>query len=246
MNSNTQEWFKTWFDSPYYSVLYKNRSEKEAAEFIDRLTSFLSLKRHSTVLDLACGKGRHSIHLRELGYDVIGLDLSTNSIEQAKKHEKPGLRFEVADMRSFQMNMTFDAIFNLFTSFGYFEKSEDNQKVLENVHRHLKADGWFIVDYFNAVKVQNDLIPHEVKTINGIDFQIEKRVEGGFIKKVIQFNDKGKDYKFEEKVQLIEPENLTSWLKNQGFQNVHTFGNYFLEEFDQNESERFITISRKR
>ncbi|MEZ4798306.1 MAG: class I SAM-dependent methyltransferase [Flavobacteriales bacterium] len=246
MNKNTPEWFKTWFDSPYYSILYKNRSEEEAADFIDRLTLFLSLKRHSSVLDLACGKGRHSIHLRSLGYDVVGVDLSVNSIEEAKKNEKPGLHFETADMRNFKLGTSFDAIFNLFTSFGYFDKVEDNVKVLENVHKHLKPEGWFVIDYFNSSKVKNELISSQEKTIEGVKFLIEKKLEGGFIKKSIQFSDKGKDYHFEERVQLIEPETLIEWLKSQGFQIVHTFGSYFLDEFDQNESDRFITISRKR
>jgi 2-polyprenyl-3-methyl-5-hydroxy-6-metoxy-1,4-benzoquinol methylase len=87
MESNCSEWFRTWFDSPYYKILYSHRSEEEAALFIDNLLSFMDLPERSRVLDLACGRGRHSVYLNEKGFNVVGIDLSNNSISDAKKHE---------------------------------------------------------------------------------------------------------------------------------------------------------------
>ena len=62
-----QEWFESWFDTSYYHTLYSKRDENEAKEFIVNLVEFLKIDPKSKVLDLACGKGRHSLTLNELG-----------------------------------------------------------------------------------------------------------------------------------------------------------------------------------
>ena len=73
-------WFANWFDSSYYHILYKNRDEKEAELFIDNLVQHLQIPQGSTLIDIACGKGRHATYFNSLGLDVIGIDLSPNSI----------------------------------------------------------------------------------------------------------------------------------------------------------------------
>ena len=78
-------WFASWFDTEYYHILYKDRDYNEAQLFMDNLTQYLNLPEDAKILDLACGKGRHSVFLNELGYQVSGVDLSENSIKQLKK-----------------------------------------------------------------------------------------------------------------------------------------------------------------
>ena len=73
-------WFVNWFDSPYYHLLYKNRDEKEAQVFIDNLIEKLQLKKGSKLIDIACGKGRHATYFNKKGMNVVGVDLSKNSI----------------------------------------------------------------------------------------------------------------------------------------------------------------------
>ncbi len=65
---------------PYYHQLYFNRDDKEAAAFIDKLIEHLKPAPGATMLDVACGKGRHSIQLAGKGFDVTGIDLSEDSI----------------------------------------------------------------------------------------------------------------------------------------------------------------------
>ena len=124
------DWFASWFDTNYYHLLYKNRNDDEARLLIEHLVGYLNLAPNSKVLDLACGKGRHSITLNELGFDVLGIDLSSNSIEEAKQFENETLHFDVCDMRNSFTKNTFDVVFNLFTSFGYFDNKSDNEKVI--------------------------------------------------------------------------------------------------------------------
>ena len=78
------DWFKNWFDSKYYHILYKNRDEQEAVFFLNKIINHIKLKK-GKVLDVACGKGRHAKYLNKIGFDVVGIDLSKNSIDLAKK-----------------------------------------------------------------------------------------------------------------------------------------------------------------
>jgi 2-polyprenyl-3-methyl-5-hydroxy-6-metoxy-1,4-benzoquinol methylase len=96
---NEKEWFAEWFDTTYYHVLYQDRDFNEAERFITSLSKFMNLPLHSSILDLACGKGRHSLQLNQLGYKVKGVDLSSNSISEARKKRNTSLTFDVADMR---------------------------------------------------------------------------------------------------------------------------------------------------
>ena len=127
-----KDWFSSWFNTTYYHILYKDRNDDEAQQFMCNITSFLKLEKDAHILDLPCGKGRHSIFLNSLGYKVTGGDLSENSIKHAQKFENDSLKFKVKDMRQ-SFNNQYDTVFNLFTSFGYFEKDEDDILVLQNM-----------------------------------------------------------------------------------------------------------------
>ena len=113
-----------WFDSDYYHILYSNRDLKEAEHFIKILVNHLKIKKGSKILDLACGKGRHSIYLNKKGFDVTGYDNSEKSIEKAKKFKNNLLRFKRKEMTE-EYEGSFDFIFNLFTSFGYISENHN-------------------------------------------------------------------------------------------------------------------------
>ena len=169
-----KNWFVKWFDTQYYHILYKDRDYQEAGMFIDNITSYLNLPENAKVLDLACGKGRHSVYLNKLGFEVTGADLSENSISEAKKQENETLHFEVHDMR-IPFEQKFDAIFNLFTSFGYFDNDQDNITTLKAIKESLSEFGFAVLDFMNVEKVIPNLVASEVKSIEGIDFHIKRR-----------------------------------------------------------------------
>ena len=97
--SERTEWFDEWFDSPYYHILYKHRDYEEAKDFLDTLIRYFRIKPNHKVLDLACGKGRHSIYLNEQGFDVTGVDLSEQNITHARQFQNERLTFDIHDMR---------------------------------------------------------------------------------------------------------------------------------------------------
>ena len=135
-------WFTNWFDSKYYHILYKNRDINEAKFFIENLITKLDLK-DKKILDLACGKGRHARLFNELGFNVVGIDLSLNSINEAKIFENKTLKFFQLDMRNQFANEEFNIVTNLFTSFGYFDDLEDEQKTFNSINKALKKR-WLI------------------------------------------------------------------------------------------------------
>lgn len=240
------DWFSSWFNTPFYHILYKNRDENEAVNFLKHLTKELDLTFGSKVMDLACGKGRHSLVLNKLGYHVLGVDLSKESILKASEDKNENLDFQVADMRNLDYANEFDAVLNLFTSIGYFNDLEDNQKVFNSVFQSLKSKGVFVVDFFNTNYVLKNLIPHEIKEIDGIKFVINKKVENGIIIKDISFTYQGKLYTYQEKVQALTLKDFSSMLNKASFEVVNTFGDYELNSFNELESKRLIIMAIKK
>ncbi len=239
----TTDWFTSWFDTSYYHILYKNRDDKEAQLFMQNLTSFLQLRKRSHILDLPCGKGRHAVYLNSLGYKVTGTDLSENSISFAKKFENKSLHFQVADMRKPLQN-NYDAIFNLFTSFGYFDDDEIDMQILKHIKNGLKKEGVFVMDFLNVEKVAKNLVADEVKTVDGIEFNITRKIKNGFIVKDISFFADEKQHTYQEKVKFLDKNKLTYYFEKAGFSILHTFGNYHLDPFDVKTANRLILIAK--
>lgn len=239
------EWFECWFDSPYYHVLYKNRDFSEAELFIDNLLQLLKPEKTNRFLDVGCGKGRHAIYLNKKGFDVIGIDLSEKSIACAKLSENETLHFYTHDMRKLFRTNYFDVAVNLFTSFGYFEQERDDNAVINSAFKALKPNGIFVLDFMNSKKVMNQMTCNETKTIDGIEFNISKSLENNFIVKKIDFTDKGKDYHFEERVKALTLSDFEKYFQANKLKILHLLGNYGLEEFNEESSERLIIVARK-
>ena len=151
------QWFETWFNTPYYHLLYNNRNECEAEDFITTLLKYLHPDTMAKILDVGCGKGRHSHYLAKLGYETTGIDLAAHSIEEAKKEPMPNLNFEVWDMRKVYKPSYFDIVVNLFSSFGYFDQESDDMAAIQAMADDLKPR-WHTGDglYESGVHSQNN------------------------------------------------------------------------------------------
>lgn len=240
-----QQWFETWFDTKYYHILYKNRNDEEAHFFMNNLVEHLNVEKDSTVMDLACGKGRHSVFLNKKGLEVTGVDLSAQSIEHAKQFENNSLHFDVHDMREVYKKQKFDYVFNLFTSFGYFEDDNENLKAIQAMKEMLEPNGVLVIDFMNCVRTINNLVLEEQKNIEEIQFNITRKVENNFIVKSINFEDQGKLFSFEERVKALTLEHYKTFFKKAGLELLEVFGNFKLENFEENTSDRLIMILKK-
>ncbi len=245
-NSVNNEWFAQWFDSPFYHLLYNARSEAEAEKFIDNITRYLKIERGAKILDAACGKGRHAKTLAKLGFDVSGIDLSKQSIAEAQNSACGNLKFDVWDIRETYHPNSFNYVFNLFSSFGYFETDEDDSKVLSAFYDELLNDGTLVIDFFNSEKVVKEIKPREIIDRGEIQFHISKRVESGFVIKTIEFLVDGEHYQYEERVKLINLYRFQEMLTTAGFKLKQTFGDYDLNPFNHSDSPRLIMIATKK
>lgn len=240
-----KEWFGEWFDSPYYHILYKHRDYHEAQSFIDALHGYFNFGIDDHILDLACGKGRHSIYLNTKGLQVAGVDLSEQNIAHARQFANDRLQFDVHDMRSVYRQDQFDYVLNLFTSFGYFKTDEEHQQAICAAGKNLKAGGKLMLDFLNPYVVVNQLVPEETKEIDGIAFHIRKRLLDGYIVKDIRFEDQNKAYHFTERVKAIRRWDFERYFEAAGLKILSTFGNYQLGEYVPETSERMIFITSK-
>ena len=231
-----------WFDSDYYHVLYKHRDYNEARNFINNIVEYLDLKKGSKILDLACGIGRHSIYLDKIGFKVVGTDKSPNNIKKAKASHNQSLSFLQMEMID-DTNHKYDVIFNLFTSFGYVNR-DYNLKTIKNIERQLKDDGTVIVDFMNTLFVKNNLVIEETKVIDDLSFKIKRKSDGKHIYKEIKFHDK-KNYFFQEKVMDLSLKDFEKYLIKYNLKIIKTFGDYNLNEFDIENSERLIMVIKK-
>lgn len=248
MNTSTSEspWFETWFDTEYYHILYSNRDEQEAEFFIDNLLSYIQPNKDKAhLLDLACGKGRHSIYMNKLGYQVTGADLSENSISAAKVHENEKLSFVVQDMRE-PLNQKFSHILNMFTSFGYFDSIQDNQQVIRAIDAMSTSETVLVFDYLNAQKVRKSLVQSEQKDIKDLTFNITRKTDSNHVYKYIQVIDGDKVFNFMERVQLLQLDDFRALLRGVNFEITDTFGNFQLDPFVEELSDRLILIARKK
>ncbi len=241
MVEDTTQWYASWFDTPFYHILYKDRDYGEAQVFMDNLTNYLNLPEHGSILDLACGKGRHSVYLNSIGFNVTGVDLSENSISHAKQFENESLKFEVHDM-SKPLGQTFDAVFNLFTSFGYFEDNNANLETIKAIKANINAYGFGVIDFMNSEYVINNLVEENTKTVEGIDFHQKRSLENGYIVKTITFTHNNEDYKFQERVKALTLEDFEQLFESANVHLLDVFGDYKLNKFHKNTSERLVML----
>jgi SAM-dependent methyltransferase len=239
-------WYKEWFNSPYYYILYKNHNTDEACGFIRQLVKHLNPPPESRMLDVACGKGRHSKLLAELNYDVTGIDLSEMAIKEAKTFEAENLHFFQHDMRMPFWIRYFDYAFNFFTSFGYFRTAREHDNATRTIAQSLKSNGVLVMDYLNVRYAEDHLVKSEQKTIDGVKFKIARWHDEEHFFKQIQIEDKGiTKHLFTEKVAKLTLGNFTEMFAYQGLQIQEVYGDYSFADYNIRKSPRLIMIANK-
>jgi len=240
-------WYKDWFSSPFYHKLYFERDEKEAVEFISRLIDHLKPAHRNFMLDVACGRGRHSRILAQKDFYVTGIDLSFESIAFAKKFESANLEFYQHDMRlPFRINY-FDYTFNFFTSFGYFKTRREHDDAMRTIAGGLKPGGIFVIDYLNVHYSEDHLVHNEIKKIEGTSYEIHRwHDETHFYKKIV-INDPQimQPISFTEKVAKFSFGDMNDMLSFKGLQVQEVFGDYQLGVYDTRSKPRMIILAKK-
>jgi len=242
------DWFKNWFSSDEYLNVYRHRDSDDAAKSIDLILTNITLKNNATILDAACGAGRHSILLSKMGFKVFAFDLSKNLLNIAKNNSAKNninLNLFCSDLRNLALNSSFDLILNMFTSFGYFKTDEENYSFFKTAESILKNNGYLILDYFNKFYVESTLVKYSEKNIDGKIFNEHRYIENNRVHKDIIIDHVDKQYSFFESVRLYSKSEIVKNLNSFGLSEYKTFGNYSGEPFNEKTSERLIIIFKK-
>ncbi len=243
----TIPWYKEWFNSPYYHLLYFKRDEAEAKKFIDNILGLLHPDKNSFMLDAACGRGRLSKILAAKGFDVTGIDLATENIRYAKQFESENLHFFVHDMRlPFWINY-FNCAFNFFTSFGYFDTRREHEDAIRTIAQSIKPDGTFILDFLNVHYAEDHFKRRYEVTVEKVNFMVTKWYdETHFYKKIIvEDEQRDKPLEFTEKVAKFSLGDFTEMFAYYGLQVVNVYGDYDFNSYHIRNSPRMVIIAKK-
>jgi SAM-dependent methyltransferase len=218
------EWFEQWFGDEYLRA-YAHRDDEDAERLVGLLDALGLAAAGQRVLDLGCGPGRHTAVLARRGARVVGLDLSRALLRAARES---GAEWLVrGDMRGLPFRDTaFDAVLNLFTSFGYFADDAEHGAVLREVARVLRRGGSFVLDFLNPPAVRAGLVPRDERTTDGIVVIQERWLspDGRYVNKRIQVGADGKT--FSERVRLYERGELEAMMAAHGLRTVRAAGDY--------------------
>ncbi len=248
LETGKKSWYRDWFNSPYYHQLYFKRDEEEAADFIDGLLQKLNPPKDALMLDVGCGRGRHSIYLASKGFNVTGIDISDDSIAEAKESETENLEFFVHDMRlPFRMNY-YHYAFNFFTSFGFFRTRREHDNAIRTIAESLKTDGIFVIDYLNTHYVENHLQYKSEIQKDDVTFCITRWLdETHFYKKIVVEDEANlhEPLEFTEKVAKFSLGDFNDMFAFYGLQIQEVYGNYHFEPYHVTNSPRLIIIAKK-
>lgn len=241
-------WYEEWFDTDEYEVVYRRRDEGDARRLLSLILRVTDLPAGARVLDMACGRGRHSVLLAKEGFRVFGIDLSTRAIEKARRTaaaESLSIEFEVGDMREAPCTSCFDMVVNLFTSFGYFEQDKENALAVEAMAAALVDAGWLVQDYLNGRYWSTNFVPFDERSVDGITIQQRRWVERRrLIKEIVLTHEDGRTDRFMESVRLYELEDFRRMYRRAGLQIERVFGDSAGSAF-ADDSQRLILFSRR-
>jgi D-alanine-D-alanine ligase len=231
------DWWRRIFNSMYLKTDSDVVEDEGITRYeLDLFTGFLGLTPDQSILDLACGQGRHALGLARMGYrEVHGLDRSHYLINKARQvSQNEGLRakFKEGDARKLPYaSDTFDVVMILGNSFGYFENMEDDLKVMKEVFRVLKPGGKFLLDVADGHYLKDNFNPRGWEWLDKNHFVCRERSlasdgERLISREVISHINKGViiDQFYAER--LYTREKLVALLRKMGYSGITVHDEY--------------------
>ena len=245
---------KQWFDKEAFwsetmPVLFHQGRIEKSAEEIASIVTLTGIKEKSSVLDMCCGIGRHSLEFARHGHFVTGVDRTESYLEKAKNaavKEKLEIDFVKSDMRKYSKPGSFDLAVNLFTSFGYFDDPEDDRTVVKNLYRSLKPGGKLVVEMMGKEILARIYRERDWSTIEDYIILEDRKitndwamVESNWI--IIKGNEKF-THKFTHR--LYSAAELKSLLLSAGFSNAKAYGGLDGSVYDHN-AKRLVIVGER-
>lgn len=209
-------WYTEWFGTRYYKLLYGHRDEYDARAWVEAIIRKGGLRPGMALLDMGCGRGRHAQWFSAQGLRVTGIDLSAESISDARSACAQAT-FLVHDMRIPFAREQFDAVVCLFTTLGYSTDRTDDQRALNAACAALRPGGLFVLDLFNGAIARRELVQEDCLAEGLVRFTLQRRVEGDTIVKDIHVDDQGCSHRFTERVHAWTVEEVREMVTKAGF-----------------------------
>jgi len=248
IKAKDMEWWEEVFDESY-GEHFLEPFEDKAEEEVDFIVDILNPTKNAKILDLCCGLGRHSLRLAERGYKITGVDFSRKYLEIAKERAKKknlNVDFIQGDMKAIKFRREFNAVINMFTSFGFFEKDEENLMVLKNVLNALKPGGKFLIDVINRDWIVRHYKERDWREIKGGFFLENRKFDIArsinYAKWIVIRN--GDRIEKNISLRLYSFHELKSMLESVGLMVIDTYGGFKKEEFTF-DSFHMIILSEK-
>ncbi len=220
-----------------------------ATEEVNNIIDLLHLKRGSKILDLCCGVGRHSLEFARRGYSVTGVDLTGIYLREARrkaKHEGLAIKFFQQDMRQFRRTNTFDAVINLFTSFGYFATQKDDVRVAEHMYTSLRKGGFFVIELMGKEVLARIFRPRDWYEHEGTIIMEERTPSNDWStlenRWIILTGKRKKEFRF--RLRFYAASELTALLRQVGFRKTDVYGDLAGAPYDS-KATRLIAVARK-
>ena len=234
------------------SWLYMDSIVNDTSKEVDFLKTILDENHSKKILDCCCGVGRHAARLGALGFKVTGIDASQAQITTAEKQNKnANVDYFVQDARNFLLpDKNFDAAICMWTTYNYFSKEDDLQKVLGSLWSHLRTEALLILDSKNIPILDKERLYHRTTQKKNLDMtlliykRIIKSIQMSLYFYFLNVGGTRKFYMDEEFVRFYSLEEMKK-INHYGFEFVRAYGDFNMNLFDEKHSKRMITVWKK-
>lgn len=238
-----------WFWETYGPIMFDELRMKRTPYEAESLFELCSLSDGSSVLDCCCGMGRHSLELARLGCDVTGVDLSEGYLKiAAREASSRGLspEFIRRDVRDLDYHEEFDAVINMFTSFGYFEDPDDDLRLLKILYRSLKPGGILFMEMSGKEILARDFEERVWFEREGIKIMLEYSVDLNWTELVNRWlfykDERMTEYSFSHRI--FSASEMAAMLWEAGFPEIEIYGSFEKAPYDH-KAEHLILMARK-
>ncbi len=222
------KWSQNWVNSPYYHIIYSQKNDDTAELFIDNRCSNLKPTKKVKIVDIAFWRGGQAIYFNKKSYGVTGTNISLSTINFARAFKNNTLHLYVHDTRRLIYINYFYVAICLFNRFGNLKRGKDHLSALVSLRKSLSKDGLLVLDYINSEKITEQYTGQEAKHLDGISFNISKKVLDRQPIKTISFEHKNKDYYFQEERKAFHQVEFKRLFHLSGLSILNIFGDYNL------------------
>jgi SAM-dependent methyltransferase len=230
----SREWYSSgFFDTDMAELLFDAEKIREAKAEAALLVRLAGLKRGASVLDAACGTGRHSLALGRLGFRVTGVDITQSYVREASRmarRERLGsVEFQKGELRDlYRFQGGYDLVLNLFTSFGYYHKAAENFEALRQMAQALKKGGTLVMEIMPREVLDERFSDRSWQaTRKGYLLQQRLWIDGGRkLRTEAIWVGKGKERETRSEMFVYSVAELASLFRRVGLKKVRTFRNY--------------------